>query len=144
MGGWVLRIFVAWVAMFAVNGAMAALVIGPLLENRYATVIAATPRPVALVAGYAIIALALVHVHRLAGIGADMPTAVLAGAVLGVAVFAGSHAVQVGYTTLDAQGWILSGVLDAAGPTAAMAAVAAVARAQTSTAERRATTSQAD
>lgn len=141
MSGWLLRVLAALIVMFAVNGAMAALVIGPLLEERYAWVVAATPRPVALVAGYAIISLALVYVHRLTGIGPDVRSALVAGAVLGLAIFAGSHTVQAGYTTLDGQGWILSGVLDAAGPTVGMAAVAAVTRVQAASARRAATSS---
>lgn len=144
MRGWLPHAVAGLAAMIVVNGAMAALVIGPVLEDSYASVVAAGPRPVALVAGYAVISLALVFVHRLAGIGRDIRTALAAGGVLGLAIFAGSHAVQAGYTTLDARGWILSGVLDAAGPTLGMAAIAAVTRLQLSSAGRRTSSPHAD
>lgn len=46
---------------------------------------------------------------------------------MGLAIFAGTHAVQAGYTTIRPVGWILSGVADAVGPTAAMAALSMLA-----------------
>jgi len=114
---------VAFVVMIVVNGAMSALIIEPLLEHRYGDIVAASVQPVALVVGYAIIAASLVVVHRLAVAGADLHRAVALGACMGLAMFAGTHAVQAGYTTIDPIGWIASGIADAVGPTVAMVAL---------------------
>jgi len=123
---WVLRVLVAFLVMFVVNGAVAALVIGPLLERRYGDVVATAVRPAPLVVGYLLIAVGVTVVHRVAAVGADRRRAFLLGACMGLAIFAGAHAVQAGYTTMDPVGWILSGVADAAGPTIAMVALSAL------------------
>lgn len=124
---WPLRMIVAFLVMFVVNGAMAALVIGPLLEHRYGEVVATRARPAPLIVGYLLIAAAVTVVHRLAAVGADRRRGLLLGVCMGLAIFAGTHAVQAGYTTINPVGWILSGVADAVGPTAAMVALSVLA-----------------
>jgi hypothetical protein len=114
---------VAFVVVVVVNGAMSALVIEPLLEHRYGDIVAATLRPVPLVVGYGVIAAGITLVHRLAAIGADLRRALVLGACVGVTIFGGVHAVQAGYTSIDATGWIASGIADAVGPTVAMVAL---------------------
>ena len=42
------------------------------------------------------------------------------GMLMGLAIFLGAHTVIAGYTTIDAAGWILSGLLDSAGPLVGM------------------------
>jgi len=120
---WLRRIVVAFLVMFLTNGATAAIVIGPLLQHRYADVVATTVQPGLLIAGYLLIAVAVTVVHDMAAVGADRRRALQLGASLGLAIFAGSHLVQAGYTTMDPVGWILSGVADAAGPTLAVVAL---------------------
>lgn len=123
---WLGRWFVAFVVMFVVNGAMAALVIGPLLEDRYEDIVASSPNPLLLMAGYGLIAISLVAMHHMMRIGTDPARTTIAGLVAGLAIFLGTHVVQAGYTNIDAVGWVASGLLDSVGPFAAMWALTAV------------------
>lgn len=72
---WLRRIVVAFLVMFLTNGATAAIVIGPLLQHRYADVVATTVQPGLLLAGYLLIAVAVTVVHDMARsepIGAEL------------------------------------------------------------------------
>lgn len=123
---WMLRWLVAFVAMFVVNGAMAALIIGPLLEGRYEEIVASSPMVVALVAGYGLIAISLVAIHHLTRAGSDWARTTVVGVLAGAGIFLGPHVVQAGYTNIDSFGWVVSGLLDSAGPLAALLALTAL------------------
>ena len=42
---------------------------------------------------------------------------------IGLAIFLGAHTVIAGYTTIDAIGWIRSGLCESAGPSVSMVAI---------------------
>jgi hypothetical protein len=110
--------------MFVTNGLMAALVIGPLFEERYGAMIARPQRFPLLVGGYLLIALALALLYpQLKGAPHWLARSATAGMLLGLAIFLGAHTVIAGYTTLDAAGWILSGLFDSIGPLVAMVTI---------------------
>jgi hypothetical protein len=77
-----------------------------------------------LVAGYALVAIVITLVYRW---HPSRPDWIRAGAAVGVggaaATFVGVHLVQAGYSVIDNTAWVLSGVLDAAGPVPAGLAV---------------------
>ena len=113
-----------FVVMFAVNGLLAALVIGPLVEDRYEEVIADEPSFGLLIAGYVIIAIAMALLYPRLQPGVNwLSTSLIAGAFVGGAAFLGVHTVITGYTNIDALGFISSGAFDSLGVIAGMLAV---------------------
>lgn len=114
-----------FIVMFITNGLMAAAVIGPLFEESYAEIVAETARFPLLILGYLIIAVAMaVLFSRLQPGQSWLAQGLIAGGLVGTAVFLGTHTVIAGYTTLDPAGFILSGLFDSLGPTLGMIAIA--------------------
>lgn len=106
-----------FVVMFVVNGLLAAMVIGPLVEDRYEAVIASEPRFAVLIVGYLIIAVAMALLYpRLRPGDSWLSTSLSAGALIGIATFLGTHTVIAGYTTVDTLGFVISGAFDSLGP----------------------------
>ena len=105
-------------SMFVVNAILALAVIDPLFGDEYPELTAGGAGfdfPF-LIAGYTLIAGVIAVVHRLSPV-APWPVAGLrAGGLVALASFAGVHLVQAGYTLTDNTAWILSGVIDTAGP----------------------------
>jgi hypothetical protein len=113
-----------FVAMFITNGILAAAVIGPLFEARYRQFVADPVNYGLLALGYLIIALALALLYpRLAPTSSWLPRSVVAGALMGLAIFLGTHTVLSGYMALDPVAFILSGLFDSLGPTVGMVAI---------------------
>jgi hypothetical protein len=113
-----------FVSMFITNGILAAAVIGPLFEARYHEFVAEPVNYGLLAAGYLIIALALALLYpRLAPTAGWFPRSLVAGVLVGLAIFLGAHTVIAGYTVLDPLGFILSGLLDSLGPAVGMVTV---------------------
>jgi len=113
-----------FVVMFAVNGLLAALIIGPLVENRYEEVIADEPSFGLLIAGYLIIAIAMALLYPRLQPGVNsLSTSLISGTLIGGAAFLGVHTVIAGYTSIDALGFIISGAFDSLGVIAGMLAV---------------------
>jgi hypothetical protein len=110
-----------FVTMFITNGLMAAVVIGPLFEERYQAIIANPQRFPILIIGYLIVALAMALLYpRLNPLHSWLTRGVIAGILIGLSIFLGAHTVIAGYTTIDAVGWILSGLFDSVGPLVGM------------------------
>ena len=106
-----------FVTMFITNGVMAAAVIGPLFESRYRDIVADTISYPLLIAGYLIIALAIATLYpRIKPTQRWLSQSLTLGVTIGLAVFLGTHTVISGYTTIDASGFILSGLFDSLGP----------------------------
>lgn len=113
-----------FVTMFITNGILAAVVIGPLFESRYADVVADPASFPLLIVGYLIIAGAMAILYsRLQPTRNWLSQSLVAGALVGTAIFLGAHTVISGYTTLDAPGFILSGLFDSIGPAVGMVTI---------------------
>jgi Na+/H+ antiporter NhaC len=117
-------IIAGFVGMFVTNAIMAVAVIGPLVEERYEEVVASSPRLATLAAGYLLIAVVMALLYPRLQVGASwLSRSVIAGALVGLAAFPGTHTVISGYTTIDATGFVISGLLDSAGPIVGMIAI---------------------
>jgi hypothetical protein len=113
-----------FVTMFITNGLMAAVVIGPLFESRYESIVANPANFPLLILGYLIIAVAMALLYpRLQPGGSWLSHSLQVGVFFGLAVFLGTHTVISGYTTIDATGFILSGMFDSVGPMVGMVAI---------------------
>lgn len=120
----VLAAFVGFIAMFITNGLMAAVIIGPFLEERYREIVATPVRFPLLIIGYLIIAVAMALLYpRLKTAQNWLSHSVVVGILIGLSVFLGTHTVIAGYTTIDAIGWITSGLFDSLGPVVGMVTI---------------------
>ena len=116
-----------FVPMFVTNGLLAAFVIGPLLEHRYQDIIASPGNFPLLIAGYLIIALAMVFLFNEVKLSTNwLQQGLTVGLLVGLLGFFGTHTVLTGYTSLDPFGFIVSGLFDSLGPTLGMLAIAYV------------------
>jgi len=113
-----------FVGMFVTNGFLAAAVIGPLFEERYAEIVASSPQLPALLGGYLVIALVMALLYPRLQVGSGwLSRSLSGGALVGLAAFLGTHTVISGYTTIDATGFIVSGLFDSLGPLVGMLAI---------------------
>lgn len=113
-----------FVPMFITNGLMAAFVIGPLFEHRYQDIVANPTSFPLLILGYLIIAVAMTLLYsRLKPTENWFSQSLLIGALFSLAGFLGTHTVISGYTTIDATGFIFSGLFDSLGPIMGMLAI---------------------
>jgi uncharacterized BrkB/YihY/UPF0761 family membrane protein len=119
-----LAAFAGFITMFITNGLMAAVIIGPLLEERYREIVANPVRFPLLIIGYLIIAVAMALLYpRLKSTQNWLSHSVITGVLIGMSVFLGAHTVIAGYTTIDAVGWITSGLFDSIGPLVGMVTI---------------------
>lgn len=122
-----LAIAAGFLVMFVVNALAAALVIGPLFNADYPQVTGDRPQfdwP-QLIGGYAVIAAVIAVTYRTdPGRHGWMRSGLRHGCAIAIATFAGVHLVQAGYTAIDNTAWILSGLIDMAGPIAAGVVIA--------------------
>ena len=106
-----------FITMFITNGLIAAVIIGPLFEERYREIVANPLHFPLLIIGYLIIAVAMALLYpRLKPTHNWLGHSAIAGVLIGMSIFLGAHTVIAGYTTIDAVGWILSGLFDSIGP----------------------------
>ena len=120
----VISVLAGFVTMFITNGVMAAAVIGPLFESRYEEVVADPTSFPLLIVGYFIIAVAMTILYsRLQPTQNWLTQSLVAGVLVGTAVFLGAHTVISGYTTIDPTGFILSGLFDSIGPAVGMVTI---------------------
>lgn len=113
----VLAALAGFVTLFITNGLMAAVVIGPLFEDRYRDSVADPTNFPLLVIGYLIQAIAITIIY--AGIQPAQnwfTQSLKIGISLGLAMFLGTHTIISGYTTIETVGFILSGLFDSLGP----------------------------
>ena len=117
----VLTALAGFVTMFITNGIMAAAIIGPLFEDQYRDIVADPVHFPLLIAGYFIIAVAMAALYpRLQPTPRWLPQSLAVGVLLGLAIFLGTHTVISGYTTINATGFVLSGLFDSLGPVVGM------------------------
>jgi len=113
-----------FITMFITNGIIAAAVIGPLFESRYQSIVADPVRFPLLIVGYLIIAIAMTMLYaRLQPTASWLSQSLAAGILVGPAIFLGTHTVISGYTTIDATGFVLSGLFDSIGPAVGMVTI---------------------
>lgn len=120
----VVATIVGFIGMFVTNAIMAAAVIGPFFEERYGEIVASSPQLPALIGGYLVIAFVMALLYPRLQIGSSwLSRGLLGGALVGLAAFLGTHMVITGYTTIDAAGFVVSGLLDSLGPIVGMLAI---------------------